>query len=61
MLQNGHTPVEFFAECRQLLADDLEWGPERFFVELLMSTAEYDAFFRLMRSEMQDIKRRNRK
>lgn len=48
----GFTINQFYDECKNILENDKVYGSQRFFVEALMATAEYENFFMLMRSEM---------
>ena len=44
--------MAFYAECKDVIENDEVFGARRFFVEALLATSEYEAFFLLMRSEM---------
>jgi hypothetical protein len=57
--QLGFVPKDFFDECKGVLEDDDVVGSERFFIEFLLASSEYDSFIMLMRGEMQDINRKH--
>lgn len=50
--QEGLDPMSFYAECKDVIENDEVFGARRFFVEALLATSEYEAFFLLMKSEM---------
>mmetsp|Transcript_5258 Transcript_5258/g.5396 ORF Transcript_5258/g.5396 Transcript_5258/m.5396 type:complete len:156 (-) Transcript_5258:227-694(-) len=49
--KEGYTAREFYEECKIVLDDPDCPGEDRFFVEALLATSEYDTFFMLMKSE----------
>lgn len=55
IIQEGYTVETFFKECRYILENDEVYGSQRFFVETLLATSEYQYFFILMRAEMHSI------
>lgn len=42
----------FFSQCRRALEELPEFHPNKFFIEGLLATAEYEVFFRLMVGEV---------
>ena len=57
LVDQGFSSKEFFDECKEILDDDELIGTERFFIEFLLASSEYDSFIMLMRGEMIDINR----
>ena len=52
---------QFYAECRRILDGDVVCGTNRFFIEALLATSEYEVFYSLMRSEMRKYAASSRK
>ena len=44
--------IDLYRECSEILERDEVFGHNRFFVEALLATSEYESFYMLMRSEM---------
>lgn len=44
--------IDLYRECSEILERDEVFGHNRFFVEALLATSEYENFYVLMRSEM---------
>jgi hypothetical protein len=56
--QSGFSTVEFYKRCREIMEDENSMLiSERFFVETILATSEYENFYLLMRAEMQSIQR----
>lgn len=54
----GFTAADFYKKCRQILDDNEQLlSSERFFIETILATSEYENFYLLMRAEMQTISR----
>ena len=56
IVELGFEPRDFYAECRNVLEDEDVWGSQRFFIEMLLATSEYEHFFVLMQAEMRTLK-----
>lgn len=56
IVSEGMSSMAFYKECEKILDNDDVFDMKRFFVETLLSTSEYEAFFDLMRGEMSRIK-----
>ena len=59
--QEGYSTKDFFQECKSILDDDDVFGTERFFIEFLLASSEYDSFIMLMTAEMKTIDKERQK
>lgn len=55
LVQSGFTPKQFYADCQSVLEEEDIFGADRFFVEALLATSEYNHFFMLMQAEMRKL------
>jgi len=48
----GHNITDFYLQCRDILDDGETFGAQRFFLEALIATSQYENFVALMKGEM---------
>lgn len=61
VIKEGYSPKDFFEECKRVLDDEDLIGTEKFFIEFLLASSEYESFIMLMRGEVMSISRERSK
>jgi len=58
---NGFTLKAFYQECKEIMDNTELFGSQKFFIETMLATSEYDTFLMLMKSEMRLYTNSNKK
>jgi len=51
----------FYRECKEIMENTELFGSQKFFIETMLATSEYDTFLMLMKSEMRLYSNSNKK